>query len=120
MLSDNYIFKVHWLTLVWHILNGFKDSLADRLEKVTAETHISETTSIEDALSDSSPSSGLILSHVSLLGSHRTAKKITLEHGIENAEESFPIQTKKNPGAGKQASCHEFKSSVFQFITERV
>lgn len=84
--------------------------------------HISEATSAEEALYNSPPSSqlkSLILSHVSLLGTHRTTKKITLEHGVENAEDSFPHKEKiknqnqqKTPrktGAGKQLSYHQFK-----------
>lgn len=60
--------------------------------------HISEATSAEEALYISPPSSqlkSLIFSHVSLLGTRRTIKKITLEHGVENAEESFPNKEKK-------------------------
>lgn len=40
------------------------------------------------------------------MGSHRTAKKITLEHGVENTKESFPSKTKKAPTLGLENKCH--------------
>lgn len=95
--------------------------------------HISEATSAEEALYISPPSSqlkSLIFSHVSLLGTRRTIKKITLEHGVENAEESFPNKEKKKnqtqpnthphptpPTPGLEKNCHIMSLKELSFFS---